>query len=84
MPYVDQEARVRLSKTFDPLTPGELNYLITMGLQAYITRRGGVNYALLNEVVGVLECVKAEFNRRVVAPYEDKKIAQNGDVYTAR
>ena len=30
--------------------------------------------------MGVLSCVGAEFYRRVIAPYEDKKIIQNGDV----
>jgi hypothetical protein len=35
----------------------------------------------MNDVVGALEGAKAEFQRIVVAPYEDKKMAENGDVY---
>jgi hypothetical protein len=35
----------------------------------------------VNDVVGALDGAKAEFQRRVVAPYEDKKIRENGDVY---
>lgn len=35
----------------------------------------------LADVLGTLECVKLEFYRRVVAPYEDKKCAENGDAY---
>jgi len=31
--------------------------------------------------MGVLECIKQEFYRRAVAPYEDKKKEENGDVY---
>lgn len=30
---------------------------------------------------GVLRCAQLEFYRRVLAPYEDKKRKQNGDVY---
>jgi hypothetical protein len=38
--------------------------------------------ASADEVVGVLECAKLEIYRRIAAPYEDKKIVENGDVYT--
>jgi hypothetical protein len=31
--------------------------------------------------VGALEQAKDEFRRRVVHPYEDLKIKENGDVY---
>lgn len=34
-------------------------------------------------VIGALEFALSEFKRRVVAPYEDGKIAENGDVYGA-
>jgi len=81
MPYIDKEARERLSGDATPQTPGELNYLITRMLDDYIQRKGGVRYAQLNEVVGVLECVKMELYRRVAAPYEDKKCEEAGDVY---
>lgn len=30
---------------------------------------------------GAIECAKLEFVRRVVSPYEDQKILENGDVY---
>ena len=35
----------------------------------------------LNELIGALECAKQELYRRVVAPYEEDKIEENGDVY---
>jgi hypothetical protein len=41
----------------------------------------GKNYKHINEIIGVLECAKQEFYRRVAAPYEDTKIQENGDVY---
>lgn len=39
------------------------------------------NYKDYNEVIGVLECVKQELYRRLIAPYEDKKKDENGDVF---
>jgi hypothetical protein len=39
-----------------------------------------LRYYHINKAVGVLECIKMEFYRRVAAPYEDTKIEQNGDV----
>jgi hypothetical protein len=60
-------------------TPGELNFAIT---QAIITYLGSdPHYKDFNEVIGVLECMKLELYRRMAAPYEDRKCAENGDVY---
>mgnify|MGYP000299936153 CR=1 FL=1 len=60
-------------------TPGDLNYAFTVIAQAYL-RDQGLNYQHINDVVGALEGCKLELYRRVAAPYEDDKIAQNGDV----
>lgn len=88
MPYIDQNRRKELNSlvskaigefTINGVTPGDLNYIITKMVHAYIDYKG-LNYTHLNDVVGVLESAKAEFQRRVVAPYEDAKIAENGDV----
>jgi hypothetical protein len=83
MPYVKKIDRARLDAGGEPTNTGELNYVITRQLDAYLARKG-VRYANLNEVVGVLECAKLEIYRRIVAIYEDRKIAdpENGDVYT--
>ena len=62
------------------LNAGELNYAITEMIRFYFQHRGA-NYTTINDIVGALECAKTEFNRRVVAPYEDTKILENGDVY---
>lgn len=91
MPYISQKRRVDLARAADDPTrnhpsnmaqnAGELNYLFSIIAADYI-RRVGLNYQNLNDVVGALEGAKAEFQRRVVAPYEDGKIQINGDVYT--
>jgi len=65
-----------------PQDGGELNFAITSLIDTYLRGRGGVRYLHLNEVIGVLECAKLELYRRIAAPYEDRKIAENGDVYS--
>lgn len=81
MPYISERGRQFLQETGDyPTSPGELNYLITKLVDFYLSKE--VNYTSINEVIGVLECAKLELYRRIAAPYEDKKLAQNGDVYT--
>jgi hypothetical protein len=87
MPYIAPEARERIDAGGEPETPGELNYLLTRAVDAYLRRaaerEGRIRYADLNEVIGVLECAKLELYRRVAAPYEDEKMAESGDVYGA-
>lgn len=81
MPYVKKEVRRELELQIRGAeTAGELNYQVTL-LAIKFVRNHGLNYETLNAVVGALESAKAEFQRRVVAPYEDTKIAKNGDVY---
>lgn len=55
---------------------GELNYVVTKLLKGIYPLR----YFHINRAIGLLECVKQEFYRRVAAPYEDKKIKESGDV----
>lgn len=80
MPYIDLITRQQLAAGDTPMSPGELNYLLTMMCLEFLntTQR---KYSDYNTIVGALECVKQEFYRRAVVPYEDKKIKENGDVY---
>ena len=88
MPYIKAGEKERwehslnqlnLSMSIGGITPGDLNYVLTCIVHMYVERKG-LNYTHLNDVVGVFESAKAEFQRRVVAKYEDEKIALNGDV----
>lgn len=83
MPYIKPEDRtaILLDNTLID-DAGELNFYITTLIDSYINKNTKC-YTTLNEVIGVLECAKLEVYRRIVAPYEDTKIEQNGDVYTA-
>jgi hypothetical protein len=78
MPYVTEQIRDELLARM-PEAAGELNYEITGLINIYIKEKG-LNYQTINDVLGVLEGAKLELYRRVAAPYEDTKIAQNGDV----
>jgi hypothetical protein len=80
VPYITQDRRTALVWD-DKLSIGDVNFLITNQLQEYLEQEG-LSYKTLNEIIGVLECAKQEFYRRVVVPYEDKKKEENGDVYT--
>jgi len=89
MPYVKKELRAYLDGNIEALakeirglppdeTAGALNYAITrLFVLQYPSR-----YYHFNRLLGVLEAVKQEFYRRLVAPYEDEKKQENGDVFT--
>lgn len=79
MPYIKKEGRARAAT--NPETPGELNYAITKIILRYLFLQGDPKYATFNDVIGVLGCIHSELYRRMVAPYENLKISENGDVY---
>lgn len=72
MPYILPDQRPELND-------GQLNYVFTRLAHRCVEDRG-LRYIHLNSLVGVFESAKAEFQRRVVAPYENKKIQENGGV----
>ncbi len=81
MPYIKQSDRVAISSGARlASTPGELNFRLTSIATGYLAARGQ-SYTTFNEVIGALECAKLEMYRRMVAPYEDRKMIENGDVY---
>ncbi len=87
MPYIKKEDRKLydglveklgeiVSTRDDSLQDGDLNYIIT----SLIKKVYPLKYKDINRAMGMLECVKQEYYRRVAAPYEDSKIEENGDV----
>ena len=89
MPYIDLRYREYFDNTemalleavgIGELSKGDLNYVLTIVCKAYLARHGK-SYSSFNDILGALEGAKLEFYRRVVAPYEDEKRQQNGDVY---
>ena len=80
MPYIKQEDRKRLVQ-IQPKNCGELNYVLSEIVDQYLTDHGGAKYRNYNDVIGVIECMKLELYRRFVGPYEDEKLAENGEVF---
>jgi hypothetical protein len=87
LPYIKPENRKKYDKVLKELVTmlktlpaeevdGELNYIVTKMLKEIYPLR----YFHINKAIGVLECAKLEFYRRVAAPYEDIKIKESGDV----
>ena len=88
MPYIRQtdrrSIRPRARHLADAVDDvGELNYALTTIIDTLFERNvvWTANYAGLNSILGVLESVKFELQRRVVTPYENRKMRENGDVY---
>jgi hypothetical protein len=83
MPYIKQNEREELFTNAEynlPENAGQLNFMLTQTCINYIDHMGK-KYQTINDVLGALEGAKLEFYRRLAAPYEDKKIIENGDVY---
>ena len=88
MPYVIQDIRDTLDPSILPLLKnisalpldkqdGAVNYVITSLLHSLYQPE---NYFTYNRSMGVLASAQAEWYRHRIAPYEDQKIAENGDV----
>jgi hypothetical protein len=88
VPYVKEERREKFRPITDLLydliqkdtVSGDLNYLISVLIKEYIAAKGQ-SYQTFNDISGALKNADSEFYRRIVAPYEDDKIIDNGDVY---
>ena len=90
MPYIEQRKRDRYETAIRMLIDellmfpdgldGNLNYIISTLL--YRIWLDNQSYEKGNKLIGVLECAKLEFYRRVIANYEDEKNRINGDVFT--
>ena len=85
MPYIKEVDKEKFEDALKSIidnivTPGEFNYVISMICKELLVIEGE-SYSNYNDLIGILECAKLELYRRMVAPYEDKKIIENGDVY---
>ena len=88
MPYVKQEKRFWLDQIVEKMASpnkispegvkvdGDLNYI----LYAYCKRHITPSYNNYKNFCGELRQCATEIERRILAPYEDEKIRENGDV----
>lgn len=87
MPYITPAERTRFDAHINALSAelqrdgceaGNLNYVISsLVVKAFVANK---RYAEANKLLGVLTAVSAEFYRMDVAPYEDEKRAQHGEI----
>lgn len=80
MPYIRSLTRRKgLETVAVPTDVGELTCALTIRVLQFLPAHPCFeDYA---EALGALEATKLELYRRAIAPYEDRKIEENGDVY---
>jgi hypothetical protein len=82
MPYVKQGQRPGLDKVVEAMEEagvianGDLNYI----LYAFCKRNVKPSYNNYKNFCGELRQCATEIERRILGPYEDEKIIENGDV----
>lgn len=82
MPYIEEKRRpdmniiVNLMKGLDVKVNGDLNYV----LFAFCKRFIKPSYNNYKNFCGELRQCATEIEREILAPYEDKKKAENGEV----
>jgi len=95
MPYIPQNRRKEVrASILKCKNLGELCYHVNEDILDYLSikvarsyiinpREGRVNYKWADyaEILGMLESIKLELYRRLIADHEDCAIEQNGDVF---
>lgn len=82
MPYIKKEQRVFMDRIVNEMKEnnvganGDLNYI----LYAYCKRYVKPSYNNYKNFCGELRQCATEIERRLLGPYEDTKIKENGDV----
>jgi hypothetical protein len=89
MPYIKPQYRPEIDRLLEPLLEhlqklplekqdGAFNYTVTRIMKSLYAEG---NYFTYNRSMGALSALQHEWYRREVAPYEDVKIKENGDVH---
>lgn len=88
MPYIKPDNRQKYQEGIDSLLGafnsteevkmGDVNYVVSTLIWELFKDK--LSYSQGNNLMGALECIKQEFYRRMIVPYEDEKIKENGDI----
>ena len=83
MPYIKKADRINfdqyLNQVPNTTNKGDLNYCVTQ-LALYHIKHHGKSYTNISEAASALVDAADEIKRRLLAPYEDQKIEENGDL----
>jgi hypothetical protein len=89
MPYTKQIDRNKIDLQINELagrihTKGDLNYAICEIVAQLILRDGGhrLSYTTVSNWIDAVHGAERELTRRLLNPYEDKKILENGELKT--
>lgn len=86
MPYIKQEDRTpEIKEAISILVEeiknkGDLNYTICELTAQLILKTGGMGYTNVSNWIDGVDGAERELTRRLLNPYEDVKISENGDV----
>lgn len=87
MPYIKREQRPAIDELVKPLIDhlkslpleeqdGAMNYAFTKTIKHVYPQK----YFHFNRALGVLTAITQELYRKIIGPYEDTKITENGEV----
>lgn len=81
MPYIKDHERVLVKPTVPvATTAGQLNYQLTIVAKEYWDNHTQ-NYQTIAEIKSAFQGALAEFDRIIVANYENQKIEANGGIW---
>ena len=81
MPYIKKEDRDEIDLGFRTAeTVGELTYVLYSTCLDYMHQYPDAGFTVRSELLAALEATKFELYRKHLAPYEDVKQQENGDV----
>jgi hypothetical protein len=83
MPYIKKANRINFNKYLDKvpntINKGDLNYCVTQLALQHI-KNHGKSYTNISEAASALVDAADEIKRRLLGPYENQKIKENGDL----
>jgi hypothetical protein len=80
VPYIADEVKQALSDGRPPASVGQLTWVITQLMAVYFVQHG-LHYHTICEVKGAVHGALDDLQERIVAPYEEKKRAENGEAW---
>ncbi|KKK89467.1 hypothetical protein LCGC14_2732800 [marine sediment metagenome] len=86
MPYIEKQRKAELKPLLDKINlagSGELTYAVSILMMNFLKRTSPhlLTFSILNSCIGAVERATDEFKRRILDPYEQQKIRDNGDIY---
>jgi len=84
MPYIEDKMKKEMADSINDLSmwiqsKGDLNYVICELVGRFILD-DDLTYTKISEKIDAVHDAEAELRRRILVPYEELKIDENGDV----